>query len=242
MAIQFARIEYVSRADGRNAIGKSSYNGRVRETRERTGQVFNYAYKTDNVFHEIMVPEGVDTSFKTASVLWNAVERAEKRKDSQLQKDCVVALPDDKEINLEDRIEISRRIANRLFVFQGLAVQLDIHAPHGDEKNWHLHMLATTRGFTANGKTLSPYKARDTDPLIRRGQVMEADSPGKISAQIQNDYFKEKGLNLRVDPIGILPQEHLGPVRMRNHMEPSAKEILRVQEAEERGKEWYRAG
>jgi len=41
----------------------------------------------------------------------------------------VVALPDDKEINLEDRIEISRRIANRLFVSKGLAVQLDIHAP-----------------------------------------------------------------------------------------------------------------
>ena len=35
---------------------------------------------------------------------------------------------------------------------------------------------------------------------------------------LQNAYFKEKGLDIAVDAIGILGQEHLGPVRMRKFM------------------------
>ena len=37
----------------------------------------------------------------------NEVEHCEKRKDSQLLKDIVLALPDDKELTLQDRINIT---------------------------------------------------------------------------------------------------------------------------------------
>jgi len=79
-------------------------------------------------------------------------------------------------------------------------------------------MLITTRRFTKDGKELASHKARDTDPLVRKGAVVEAEVVGEIVRDIQNEYFIEKGLDIRVDPIGIVPQEHLGPVRMRNHM------------------------
>ena len=78
----------------------------------------------------------------------NLVERCETRKDSQLLKDIVIALPDDKEITLKDRIEITKRIIDRAgYVKEGLAVQMDIHSTHNGEYNWHAHLLVTTRRF-----------------------------------------------------------------------------------------------
>jgi Ti-type conjugative transfer relaxase TraA len=233
MAIQFARIEYVSRSTGANSCRKAAYNERSQIKCERTGEIFHFKHKKDNVFHDILLPEGADQKFKNSPYLWNAAEKAENRKDSQVAKEAVVALPDDKEINLQGRIEIARRVAVELFLSKGLAVQVDIHAPHDDEKNWHAHMLATTRRFSEDGKFLNPYKARDTDPTIRKGLVTEAELIGEKVRDIQNEYFKEKGLSLRVDPIGIVSQEHLGPVRMRHHMNDALKRSELIKQANE---------
>ncbi|KJV76906.1 mobA/MobL family protein [Rickettsia hoogstraalii str. RCCE3] len=65
----------------------------------------------------------------------NEVERIEKRKNSQLLKDIVIALPDDKELDLQDRITITHEIIEEMaWVKNGLGVQVDIHKPHDGEK------------------------------------------------------------------------------------------------------------
>ena len=233
MAIQFARIEYVSRSSGGNACRKSAYNERSKVTCERTGEVFNWKSKSDLSHHEIMLPEGVSDKFKDSSVLWNAAEHAERRKDSQVAKESVIALPDDKIITQEDRIELSRRYANTMFVSKGLAAQIDIHAPHDGEKNWHAHILVTTRGFSQDGESLSSHKARETDPTIRKGYIKEEQNPGDIWAKIQNDYFKEKGYELEVESTGIVAQLHMGPVRMRGHLTEVVARAELLREANE---------
>ena len=231
MAIQFARCEYVSRSTGGNACRKASYNQREAIRCDRTGELFSFKDRGGNVHHEILLPEGVDKKFKNSSVFWNEVERCEKRKDSQVQKEFVLALPDDKEVTLEDRIELSRRFINEHFVEKGLGVQLDIHEPHEDEKNWHAHLLVTTRRFSENGHTFENIKARDLDPTIRKGFVVEADVWGELWRDLQNAYFEEKGYDLRVDPISILTQEHLGPVRMSHHMNEAIERSQKLQQA-----------
>ncbi|KJV93314.1 mobA/MobL family protein [Orientia tsutsugamushi str. UT76] len=35
-----------------------------------------------------------------------------------------------------------------------LGVQIDIHKPHRGDKNWHAHILVTTRRFKENGEEL----------------------------------------------------------------------------------------
>lgn len=234
MAIQFARCQYVSRTNGGNACRKASYNQRETVKCERTGEVFSFKDRGGNLHHEILLPGGVDQKFKKSAVLWNAAENAEKRKNSQVAKEFVIALPDDKEITLEDRIELTRRFSQIHFVDKGVAVQLDLHAPHEEEglspglspsENWHAHLLVTTRRFSEDGLKLGA-KARDLDPIVRYGNVVEADVWGEIWRDLQNEYFEEKGYEIRVDPIGIVPQEHLGPVRMRHHMNEA---ILRSQ-------------
>ena len=52
-------------------------------------------------------------------------------------------------------------------------------------------------------------------PRVANGKVISGPDWGKLWTEHQNAFFKEKGINLRVDVPGILPQEHLGPFRMR---------------------------
>ena len=67
MAIQFARIEYGSRSSGANACRKAAYNARESIKCERTGQVFSFKHRTDNIFHAVLLPEGVDPKFKDSA-------------------------------------------------------------------------------------------------------------------------------------------------------------------------------
>ncbi len=50
---------------------------------------------------------------------------------------------------------------------------------------------------------------------------------------MQNAYFEEKGYDLRVDPIGLVPQEHLGPVRMRHHLNEAVSRAQMLQKSNE---------
>lgn len=217
MAIQFARCQIVKRSEGGNSCRSASYNGRSQVKDERTGNVYYFSDRVDNAHHEIMLPKGANEKFRDSSYLWNAVEKAEKRIDAQVAKELVLALPDDKNIGTEFRIEFAQRFVKENFVDKGLAAQIDIHAPHGEkENNWHAHIMVTTRRFSDCGTQLNRLKARDLNGTFYKGKVMEGDLWGEISRDLQNKMFEEKGLPNRVDPLGIIPQEHLGPVRMRN--------------------------
>jgi Ti-type conjugative transfer relaxase TraA len=233
MAIQFARCEYISRSSGGNACRKASYNQRDVLRCERTGELFSFKERGGNVHHEILLPEGADSRFKNSSALWNEAENCEKRKDSQVAKEFVLALPDDKQVILEDRVELTRRFS-QIFVEKGVAVQMDVHSPHDGEKNWHAHLLVTTRRFSEDGLTFFSKKATDLDPVIRGKTVVEANLWGEVWRDLQNDYFQEKGYDLRVDPIGIIPQEHLGPVRMRHHLNEAVLRAELLQKANEK--------
>jgi Ti-type conjugative transfer relaxase TraA len=244
MAIAFARARYLSRATGGNAVRSAAYNAREAIEAERTGELFHFRHRDAPEHHEVLLPEGADACFADCAVLWNAAEAAEKRKDSQVAREIVVALPADRELSTEDRIELARSFAQEHFVSKGLAVQLDVHAPHkdrgegegadgtgGDHTNWHAHLLITTRRI--EGDRLAAKKARDLDPEVRqagtRALVTEADVWGELWRAHQDRYFAEHGLELRVDTTALHPGEHIGPVRMRKVDSPAVEraEVLR---------------
>lgn len=220
MAIQFARIELVGRAKGGNACCKGSYNARSVVKDLRTNVTYNFKHKGDNVHHEILLPSGVDAKFKNVSVLMNEIEQVETRKNSSLLKDIVIALPDDKELDLQDRVNISHIIIDKMrWLKEGLGVQLDIHKPHDGETNWHAHILLTKRRFAECGTKLGA-KARDLDIAVKGGispfGIKEDQMIHEKVKYVINDYFKALGLDNRVDSIGINTQEHIGPIRMRS--------------------------
>ena len=228
MAIQFARLAYVSRSQGKNACCKSAYNARAQITDLTQGVTYDFRRIQDKAFHAILLPNNVNEKFKNLETLMNAVEKAERRTNSQLLKEYVLALPDEETISLEDRIELVKQFVDaKQFVQEGLAVQIDIHKPHDEEKNWHAHLLTTTRRFTEDGNHLG-FKARDLDAKVKGGRdntYVERDAltDGELWRNIQNSFFEEKGLDLRVDATSETPEFHLGPVRMRGFISQAAQ-------------------
>ncbi len=260
MAIAFARARYLSRAAGGNAVRSAAYNAREAIEAERTGELFSFRHRDAPEHHEILLPEGADARLAISAALWNAAEMAERRKDSQVAREIVLALPADRELSTEDRIELARSFAEQHFVAKGLAVQLDVHAPHkergeaegafaegtggagstgGDHTNWHAHLLVTTRRI--EGGQLSARKARDLDPEVCRAGVRtlvtDAEAWGETWRAHQDRFFQEHGIALRVDATAAHPGEHIGPVRMRKVDSPAVAraEALRTRTRRRRG-------
>jgi hypothetical protein len=203
-------------------VRSAAYNAREAIEAERTGEVFYFRHRDAPEHHEVLLPEGAAERFRDSAVLWNTAELAEKRRDAQVAREIVVALPADAAITAEDRIEMVRSFAEQHFVGKGLTVQLDVHAPHDGEAesekaNWHAHLLITTRRL--DGERFSPKKARDLDPEVRRagGRAIVADGEawGELWRDYQNRYFREHGIDLEVDPTAAHPAPHIGPIRMR---------------------------
>ena len=222
MAIAFARARYISRSTGGSAVRSAAYNAREAIHAERTGALYYFKHRDAPEHHEVLLPEGAGGKLADAAVLWNAAEAAERRKDAQLAREIVLALPANAELTTEDRIELARRFAIENFVSKGLAVQLDVHAPHaGDSEseraNWHAHLLITTR--RVEGEGFAAKKARDLEPEIKRiggrAVVSEGEAWGEVWRALQNRYFAEQGLEIRVDVRSAVAQAHIGPIRMR---------------------------
>jgi Ti-type conjugative transfer relaxase TraA len=240
MAIGFVRSRYISRSIGGNACRSSAYNARSIIVDEKTGEIFDFTKKKDLAYHEIMLPEYVNKRFQNPSVLSNEVEANERRCDSQLYIEWVLALPKEEEVTLEMKVELVKRfIKYKGWVDEGLGVQVDIHAPHDDRSNrndgkknsaekdieqkelnnnWHPHILVTPRRFRKDGEGFERLKARDLQPKVINGRVIEETKDSIAWTNIQNEFFKEHGLDLRVDVPGVITQEHIGPVRMRSVM------------------------
>lgn len=98
-----------------------------------------------------------------------------------------------------------------------------------EQSNWHAHVLVTTRRFQKDGLGLGE-KARDLMPQLAKGKVVSGPDWGKLWTDHQNQFFIEKGIDLRVDLTGIEAQEHLGPYRMRGRAFELLKEHGRLLE------------
>jgi Ti-type conjugative transfer relaxase TraA len=224
MAIAFAQVSPHTRSKGHSAIAGAAYRAGVTLLDERTGELHSkYENRADVLYSDIMLPEGADEKFRDREYLWNEVERCEKRKDSQVAKDIILALP--KELNKDQWIELTRNFAHDHFVSKGIVADIAIHDNKKD--NPHAHIYTTTRRLL--GDKFDKYKARDLNPAFAKGFVVENDFMGEQWRDFQNAYFTERGLDLTVDQNQIIPQRHEG--RPRGKKSHYMKEENRLRKA-----------
>ncbi|HEY1998641.1 MobA/MobL family protein [Paraburkholderia sp.] len=125
MAIQFARTRYISRSTGSSAVRSAAYKAREAITAERTGTLHYFKHRAG-----VLLPDGADPRFADSGMHWNVAEEVEKGEDAQVAREIVLALPANAELTTEHRIALARSFAEQHFVARGVAVQLDVHAPH----------------------------------------------------------------------------------------------------------------
>ena len=185
MAIYHLRATMISRSQGRSATAASAYRVAERIEDRRTGLTFDYAARVGVDYTEILAPDHAPDWVRDRSELWNRVEEAETRKNSQVAREVRVALPD--ELTHAQRVALVRDYAQTQFVDRGMVADIALHAPgrEGDERNHHAHILLTTRevdteGFTTKNRDWNKVEvlegwreawARDSNAALERAGI-----------------------------------------------------------------------
>ena len=148
MAIYHLEAKVISRGVGRSAVAASAYMSCSRIYNEYDGVQHDYTRKQGLVYEQVFLPPQAPTEWKDRGVLWNAVEEAEKTKDSRLAREFVVSLP--VELNREQNIALISEYVKDNFVADGMCTDVCIHDTDGH--NPHAHIMLTVRPLDENGK------------------------------------------------------------------------------------------
>lgn len=151
MAIFHSHAAVIKRSAGHSSIAAACYRTGERIVDERTGEVHDYNKRSGVVISEIFRPEHSPAWMSERSILWNAVEKGEARKDAQLCRTWDAALP--AELSAEQRLELVRNYCKKELVSRGMVVDMSIHAPHKkkESRNHHVHIAATMRDVGPEG-------------------------------------------------------------------------------------------
>jgi hypothetical protein len=208
MAIFHLQIKPVTRSTGRTATAAAAYRAGERIRDERTGAVYNHGKRDDVLHKEIFIPSrldrpdaGMDWARDRAS-LWNAAEKAEERSNSRVAREYQVALP--AELAEGQRLALARAFSREIAERYNVAVDLALHAPRpeGDPRNFHAHLLATTREVRPEG--LGPKTGLDMAGEVRSELGLppsrqEFRTLRARWAELTNQALKEANLETRID-------------------------------------------
>ncbi|MDB7958237.1 MobQ family relaxase [Flavonifractor plautii] len=147
MAIYHLEAKMVSRGAGRSAVAASAYLSCSRMLNEYDGVQHDYTRKQGLAWQTVFLPDMAPAEWQDREKLWNAVEEAEKTKDSRLAREFVAALPI--ELSRQQQIELLQNFICEQFVAEGMCADVAIHDTDGH--NPHAHILLTVRPLNENG-------------------------------------------------------------------------------------------
>ena len=147
MAIYHLSAKIISRGQGHSAVAAAAYRAGQEMTLEREDVVWDYSQKPGIEHSEIMLPQNAPQWMADRERLWNAVENGERRKDAQLAREIMVALP--VELSANKQLELIRGYVQAQYVDRGMVADLAIHRDNPD--NPHAHVMLTMRPIDGAG-------------------------------------------------------------------------------------------
>lgn len=148
MAIFHFSFSMLKRSAGKSSCYLAAYNARERIEDVRTGDVYDYSYRSDLFHHCILAPEYAPFNIiENSAVLWNEIEKVEKRKDAQLSRYFDIAIP--VELDNDAKIALVKNYCKRNFVSKGMIADISFHDLDGH--NPHAHVMLTLREITPQG-------------------------------------------------------------------------------------------
>lgn len=205
MAIYHFSVNIISRSSGRSATAAAAYRAGEKIVDIRTGEIHDYTRKRGVDHNFILAPNSAPDWVHNREKLWNAVEKVERRKDSQLAREINVALPT--ELTKTQQLKLVKEFVTEQFVSQGMVADIAFHDLNSH--NPHAHIMLTMREIDEHG--FSPKKNRDWNrkELLEKQRLAWAISTNKalelagVNQTIDHRSLEEQGVDR-------IPQIHLG--------------------------------
>ena len=211
MASFLCQVQTIQRGMGRSSVAAAAYRSGTSLTDERLAMEFDFSAKDGVEYAEVMAPAGTPSALQERGALWNAAEKRETRKDAVPAREVLLALPH--ELSFEQRRDLVRAFVAKAIVARGMIADVALHLPskEGDPRNFHAHILVTTRRLEGDG-----FGKKEADwwspQLVRQWR--------EGWAQIQNEHLRRHlgpdapqvtHLSLAERGIDQLPSVHQGP-------------------------------
>lgn len=154
MSDYYAKVSNVS--GGKSCVAASAYMSREKMKDEQMNHTFNYsAHEHDNTFSNVTLCKNAPEEWQDKEKLWNAVEEAEKGKNTRKAKQWILAVPQEL---TQEQAEKAVKDFQEWLAEKGMCSQADIHEPDSKrsvsqiEKNKHVHVMATQRLINEQGQ------------------------------------------------------------------------------------------
>jgi ATP-dependent exoDNAse (exonuclease V) alpha subunit len=213
MAIFHLEINPIKRSLGQKATAAAAYRAGERIHDHRTSTVYDHSRRSDVTYKEIFLPSQLNASApewaRDRQTLWNTAEQAEGRNNSRVAREFQVTLPS--ELAPEQRQALARTFSRELADRYGVAIDLAIHDPKpgGDPRNFHAHLLATTREVTPEGLG---QKAGLDMQAVKRASLGLSDHSEEYTAVrerwavLANEALREARIEERIDHRSLAAQ------------------------------------
>ena len=200
MPIYHLEAKVISRGTGRSAVAASAYMSCSKILNDYDGVQHDYTRKQGLVWEQVFLPENAPAEWKDRANLWNAVEEAEKTKDSRLAREFVAALPI--ELNESDRIALLTEFIQSNFVTEGMCADVTIHDTDGH--NPHAHIMLTVRPLDERGKW--QYKT-EKEYLCVKGGEERGFTAAEFKAAHADGWEKQYQYRVGKKKVYMLPSE-----------------------------------
>lgn len=213
MAIYHFSAKIISRANGSSALASAAYRSASRLYDERLDRHHDFSNKAGVVHSEVMLPDRAPEHLSDREKLWNAVEVAEKRIDSQLAREVEFAIP--RELSPEMGIDLAREFVRREFVDRGMIADLNVHWDIGADglAKPHAHVMLTLREVGEDGFGKKNRDWNRTD-LLEKWRERWAEHVNQRLAELDID-ARIDHRSLEAQGIDLEPQHKIGPAASR---------------------------
>jgi len=144
------QAKLVQRSKQQSAVASAAYRSGSALTDARIGKVFDYTRRQAIEQTRILSPSYAPEWVNDRNTLWNTVEAVEKRKDAQVAREIEISIP--AALPAKVREELIWTFCAENFVALGMVADVCLHGPgHGDPRNYHAHVMLSTREIGPDG-------------------------------------------------------------------------------------------
>jgi ATP-dependent exoDNAse (exonuclease V) alpha subunit len=193
---------------GRSVIAAAAYRAGTKIRDELRGKIFDYTRRVKGVVQTAtLAPDGAPEWVADPGKLWNSVEAGEKRKDAQLAREYILAVPP--ELSADAQFQTALDWAKKELVASGMVAEVFLHHTRSGN-NPHVHILTTMRKM--EGDKFSAKKAIEWNDvkLLKQQRRSWADT---VNAALEAAGRPERvdHRSLRDQGLDRLPQPKIGP-------------------------------